>query len=279
MLGLAAVALLAFRSDGLVHPESRNPAVTSLYAIEASVNADLAGDDASYNYMPSEQVLVCACAKCGSTSLYDFLFGLAFDRSWNYTGMPFIQDVVSTRWENKWKLLNQTQAKEVITKNKTFSFALSRDPRSRIISGWKSKAACEDGWGTDIDDRARMVPRLLALADLPTADCLHFEAFVNALAVVHRKGLAAQLNPHFRPQQFGCFRDFQSSLWSKVAPISDSSAAHALGLRLGHLDVTDFPHAHSSPASGAVNMTDRAKELLEEITRDEYAALANAHDL
>lgn len=274
MFGLLVAAWCASSSFGMLYPAKNDAAVASFHALEVF-------DARSYIYMPKEKVLVCACAKCGSTSLFEFLYYHSFLHTWNYTGTPFIQDVVSSRWENKFKLLEPAQAKGVIANEATFSFAMSRDPKSRIISAWKSKAACDDGfnWGTDVDDRARIVPALLAMAGLPDAGCLSFEGFVEAIATAHRKGKAAELNPHFRPQQHGCFREFKPSQWSKVAPISDASAAHLLGMRFGHPNVEAFPHAHRSSASGAVNITEKAQQLLDEITKEEYATLATARGL
>lgn len=248
----------------------------STNAIDGFHGLDLGDDDGAYHYMPAEKVLMCACAKCGSTSVYEFLYSQALGRPWNYSGTPYIQDVTSPRWEGKFKLLDVDQARTAIQAKKVFSFALMRDPKSRIISSWKSKVACdgEVRWGTDLRDRARMLPKLAELAGVQPAECLEFEDFVATLAKVHRMGQAKLLNVHFRPQQHGCFRDFDPPQWSKVANIADANAAHELAMQFGNLDVKEFPHMHSSPASGAVNMTDRAQRLLDEITHDEYALLA-----
>lgn len=286
MARLLVLALCAGISDGLNYPSRNNATTLFTQRTVASVGFDLGDDEAPYNYMPKQKVLVCACAKCGSTSLFDFLFSQAFDRWWNYTGQPFIQDVMSPRWENQFTQITPAQAKRIIARPGTFSFALSRDPRSRIISGWKSKAACDGAnWGTDVGDRAQFVPKLLALAGLPTADCLEFEAFVEALAEVHRKGLAKELNSHFRPQQYDCFRELEPTLWSRVAPISDVTAPRELAVQFGTASKRSqlksrvtFPHTHSSPDSGPVNMTDRARTLLEEVTKEEYSILATARE-
>jgi len=236
---------------------------------------DKNGDTDSYNYMPEEDLLVCACAKCGSTALFQFLYFQSFGHSWNYTGTPFIQDVVSPRWGLKFVRLDQARAMDVMAKGVTLSFALIRDPKSRITSAWKSKVACDyQHLGTDVDDRSRMVPALLRLAELPAADCLDFEGFLNALAVVHKKGLASELDIHFRPQNLECFRDFPPRQWSKVATISDASAAHLIARRFGNEKVTEFPRSHGSHHKN-VNVTARAMELLDIVTKEEYDVLGD----
>lgn len=271
MLGLVSVVVCA--SAG---------AAVALHARPAGAKRGLAGDDGSaYHYMPEQRLLICSCAKCGSTSLFSFVFREALGRPWNYTGVPYIQDVLSPRWENKFVLLNSRQARALMASPGAYKFALSRDPKSRIFSAWKSKAACDgrENWGTDVGDRSYLVPTLLALAGLPEAGCLGFEDFVHALALVHRRGLASELNEHFRPQQHGCFRDFPPPEWSKVASISDGSAAREIALRLGSASATGFPRVHSSIASGPVHITEAARRLLEEITMDEYRVLATRREV
>lgn len=232
-------------------------------------------DDGGYHYMPHEKVLICICAKCGSTSLYEFLYAETFGKPWNYTGIPYIHDVMSPRWEDKFEVLSSGQTAKVMEDDEAFKFALMRDPKVRLTSSWKSKVACDGtgNWGTDKKDRARMVPRLRDLAGMERAECLDFDSFVETLNVVHEKGLAANLNVHFRPQQHGCFREFEPSLWSKVAPISDPGAAHELAEQLGDSRVSDFPHQHSSHSDDIV-ISKKAEELLDKITKEEYEILA-----
>lgn len=242
----------------------------------ALLNVSQRDDDGGYHYMPVEKNLICICAKCGSTSLYELLYNLTFGRPWNYTDQPYIHDVASPRWEGKFKVLNSVTASHLITGPETFSFALMRDPKERLISSWKSKVACDGGgnWGTDLVDRAWMVPELRELAGFRSMTCMSFEKFVNTLAQVHHTGLAALLNVHFRPQQLGCFRDVAPPLWSMVAEITDGKAAAKFGKRFGDENVFEFPHDHSSPPTSSVIITPRAHELLNEITKEEYALLA-----
>jgi len=226
-----------------------------------------------YHYMPKEKVLVCSCAKCGSTSLYDFVFREAFGRAWNYTGPPFIQDVTASRWAGKFKLLYRNETESLIKQNDTFSLALVRDPKKRIISAWKSKIACDPNWGTDVRDREGIVPKLLTLANRTNASCLSLYHFLDAVYAVHKAGKARELNSHFRPQHFGCFRHFPPQMWRKVVSIADTGAAAELAVRFGDANQSDFPHVHTSNEKENITISPAAMRLLDAITVEEYKAL------
>lgn len=279
MIKAALVATLAKLSHAYVRgADSRAaPRGAAAFLGDSQVSLLQRDDDGGYHYMPEEKALICICAKCGSTSLYEFLYAKAFGKEWDYDGLPYIHDVASSRWEGKFEVLNSAAAAEAIKDPGTFSFALMRDPKVRLISSWKSKVACDGtgNWGTDKQDRARMVPKLMDLADGPNATCLSFEEFLETLAAVHSKGRAAELNVHFRPQQHGCFREFAPPQWSRVADIADASAATELARHFGDDRATDFPHEHSStsPYSSSLNISSKAQDLLNEITREEYAVL------
>lgn len=226
-----------------------------------------------YHYMPKERVLVCSCAKCGSTSLYDFVYNEVFGRPWNHTGPPFIQDVTASRWAGKFKLLSRNETEGLITHNDTFSFALVRDPKKRIISAWKSKIACDSNWGTDVRDREGIVPKLLTLANRTNASCLSLYGFLDAVHAVHKAGKARELNSHFRPQHLGCFRHFPPQMWRKVVSITDAGAAAELAYRFGDNNKPDFPHAHTSNEKGTITISPAAMRMLDAITEEEYKAL------
>lgn len=226
-----------------------------------------------YHWMPKEKVLVCGCAKCGSTSLYDFMYKEAFGQAWNYSGPPFIQDVTASRWAGKFQLLLKNETEMLLNKSDTFSFALIRDPKKRIISAWKSKIACDGSWGTDVRDREGIVPKLLMLANRSNASCLSLYSFLDAVNAVHKAGRAKELNSHFRPQNLGCFRHFPPHQWRKVVSIGEAGAAKELAARFGDLNQTDFPHAHKSNEMEPITISPAAMRLLDEVTEAEYKAL------
>eukprot|EP00930_Biecheleria_cincta_P043428 TRINITY_DN29820_c0_g1_i1.p1 TRINITY_DN29820_c0_g1~~TRINITY_DN29820_c0_g1_i1.p1 ORF type:complete len:308 (+),score=56.21 TRINITY_DN29820_c0_g1_i1:86-1009(+) len=231
------------------------------------------------NFIPQKNVVLCACDKCGTTSLYEFVYKALFGRKWNYEGAPWVQQP-SNRWENQLESLDTGRASFLMGMESVFSLAIVRDPRKRLISSWKSKVACDTNcWQTDLGDRNRLVPELLRLAgNTSQADCLSFEDFVHTLFTIHSQGKAGQLDGHFLPQNLGCFRDFPRERWSKVADIVDPSAPRELSAHLGMAgDVASYGQVHKSKskcyelvASGAT-----AHEL-DVITQAEYRAIGRS---
>jgi len=278
MRGCVLLAALAALSRVVTGSTLRALNINSAFANEEAGYEEASADlNEGIHYMPEHNALICACAKCGSTSLFGLIYLQIFGTRWNFTGPPFIQEVLSTRWGGKWRALNDTGYAEKIHDNSTFSFALMRDPKERIISAWKSKVACEESWGTDIRDRNRIVPELRKLAERPNATCLSFVDFVDTLAAVHRKGLAQKLNPHFRPQHLNCFRTFKPEEWTVVAPISNAEAAQQLASHLGNVSVTGFENNHGSGHHGTMKLTATASKVLYELTKPEYAVLPHLH--
>lgn len=261
----SATSAAALRGSETADPLRVSAATALVYS-----GLDTADDVAHYQYMPHEKVILCGMPKCGTTSLYNFIYQQAFRHPWNYTGAPFIQDVMSERWEDKFTKLSVEETRKVMLDPATFSFATIRDPVKRVISAWKSKIACDGPWGTDTEDRAHFVPHLLSLADEPDKPCLSIGEFVRVLAKVHHAGKAQLLNAHFRPQQYGCFRDFAPSMWSKMASLGTNGSAAELGARFGNAAVTEFPHSHRSSGSASVNMSGEDYRLLHSLCESEY---------
>lgn len=230
------------------------------------------------NLISPSNVVLCACDKCGTTSLYAFVYKAIFGRDWHYEGEPWIQQP-SERWENRLESLDMGRASDLMGNESVYSLAIVRDPRERLISAYKSKVACDTKcWRTDFDDRNRMVPELLRLAGNESeADCLSFEDFVHTLSTIHSQGKAGRLDSHFLPQNLGCFKDFPRERWSKVAEMSDPSAARELSAHLGIAGVSSFGQSHKSKsecydlvASGAT-----AHEL-DVITQAEYRVMGRS---
>ena len=141
---------------------------------------------------------ICACAQCGSTSLWTELFTIVQGRSFasmNYTGPPWIHDL-----SNK-KLWTNIQAKlkrDWSSFEKQDSFALIRDPKELIVSAWKSKVGCDTK--ADIDDHRVLVPFLLNLAGSNITarvdssggfPCLDFSDYLAVLSQIHTQGKKA----------------------------------------------------------------------------------------
>lgn len=232
-------------------------------------------------YMPGHELVVCACAKCGSSSMYEFIYEQEFGGHWPYHGAPFAQTTDSSRWEGRFQEVDVQDQAAVFSE--AFSFALVRDPVERIISAWKSKVACDENHtGVDRSDRSRMVPALLSLIEEePRETCLSLDDFVRALYIAHKLGRAAELNVHFLPQDKACFAKFPADTWSKVIAISEPDSFEELAVRLhdGKLqkkkkkDVAP-PKLHSSGSKQATStVSTDTSSMLAAITASEYRML------
>mmetsp|Transcript_10287 Transcript_10287/g.23148 ORF Transcript_10287/g.23148 Transcript_10287/m.23148 type:complete len:303 (+) Transcript_10287:68-976(+) len=228
------------------------------------------------HHMPQEDVVACGCGKCGSTSMWHFIYEKKFGHRWNYSGTPYVQDVTSSRWEGK-VLHERYEKKQEEIMNKSFSFALIRDPKERLISAWKSKIACMGSrYGTDMGTRDYFTQQLLQAAghsNYADQHCLSLEDFLKALQHAYALKNENFLDRHFLPQTAGCFSKFPPERWSMVAPITDSIAFSVLGERLGSTGAVAAPREHASRSK--VEVSPRAMALLDDVTAPEYAILRN----
>ena len=260
---------------------------------------------------PYKSAILCACAKCGSTSLYSYIykhiFGVDYLVEYKET-KPHLQDVRSYRWDG---VINTTWMgdKDLVnlfdgnheTKKDVFSFALIRDPVDRLISAWKSKVACDSNtWRTNKKDRKRYVPHLLELSgglsslseesgitqddgvefaeDEVGGMCLSFSMYLKVLQKIHRSGKARRLNVHFLPQDQHCFRHVKPSDWSFVStpsnPLLYDTISTAFGF--GYTNAVAANHTqkrlHSS-GKGILDISDDDRKILEEITQSERRLL------
>lgn len=257
----------------------------------ATALAFLAVDDYPYNMLQNKSVVVCACAKCGTSSLYRYVYEVEFGAPWPYQNPPWPQDGVyrNPRWENRFVRASAEQLRDT----KTRKFALIRDPRERLVSSWKSKFACDAlHLGTDPRDRKKMLPNLRDLAKramkklnigvawghsamlniTEAADCLSFHKFVEFLSLIHNSGLAEDLDCHMRPQQYGCFRDLGADQWTKIGSIADTELQTALAEALDAPPNVTMPHLHAS-APFVLEIDNHTKALLDRVTFKEYKAL------
>ena len=226
-------------------------------------------------YVRSHKVLLCAPPKSGSTSVYSWLFELSYDRSfgecvselcarrvncsngrrplvhdvgngwcWNQPGRlqlvgpgPFGKGIPAKPWRPS---LTHNEIAKLLQDRTVLRVMVARDPITRAISMWKSKAACDTGaFRTDISDRPRMLKQLfgaageIAILSLGFGNlsarcampyergyvarvraaretgemfashkcCLHFNEFVRLLALIGTRGSLP--NDHFKPQAAG----------------------------------------------------------------------------
>jgi len=107
-------------------------------------------------YFPEHKVLICVCAKCGSTSVYKWMYEALLGKPWNFTGPPWVQAVDSKRWEGVGvRGLASDKEGALFRDPSVYRLAVVRDPRERYISAWKDKVfkiACrlqtKRGWST-----------------------------------------------------------------------------------------------------------------------------------
>ena len=94
---------------------------------------------------------MCACAKCGTTSLGNYMYEVVMGEVWPYTDGPYVQDYFSPRWPSgAWEDITVV---DFVAK----SIAFVREPVGRLISAWVDKI----GDNTDADLRRYYVCNLV----------------------------------------------------------------------------------------------------------------------
>jgi len=181
-------------------------------------------DDIFMRYMPKHNLVVCGCAKCGTSSLYEFIYKNEFQKDWKETyggTSPYVHEVESDRWGDNFRMVSSAVKQADIMKS-AYSFALIRDPRERLLSAWKSKIACGCGgeqcdFYTDVATRPFMVKTLVELAGANESatqedgKCMDLDHFLRIISKIHQDGKARQLDRHFLPMGMGCFFDYPPS--------------------------------------------------------------------
>lgn len=161
-------------------------------------------------------LVFCSCAKCGSTSAYQFLYhglyGKEFSSAATRSHTTSIQNHLE--WTPRLQTVPSFQEAKLPEKGTTY-LGIARDPMARYLSAYKSKLACS---GDSVDvTRTQIVESLVSLAAASnltitpqhstmtkrpyvSGPCLTFEQYTDALTAIHRAGNEAQLNGHFLPQ-------------------------------------------------------------------------------
>jgi len=267
---IAAVAM-PFLADAVQLPQVRS--AEPMEEMMAALPTPLPNSqgDIFMHYMPSENMAVCGCGKCGTSSMYEYIYNKSFGHTFNYTDEPWVQEVESSRWEGKFEHITDHEKQEKLM-NSAYTYALIRDPKERIISSWKSKIACCDWYHPDYD-RSTFVRNLRALAALKydeSLKCQSLDDFLETMATIHRAGNAKDLDRHFLPQDLGCFSRFGAKRWTKVTVIQAEGSFDAISHHL-HVEPAAPPHDHGSDAK--ILISAQAAKLLDEITKDEYDML------
>lgn len=223
------------------------------------------------HYMPSHNLVVCGCGKCGTSSMYEYIYEKTFGHPWTYKWEPYIQDVGSIRWEKRWQHVTDREEQSRIMES-AYSFALIRDPKERLISSWKSKLSCGHDFGVDYDSKA-YVRNLRSLQGLPRNDsitCMSLDDFAEALLSIHQQRKLWRIDRHFLPQNYGCFDRFGPQHWTKLAAIEAPNSFSPLAKQIGTTD-EDVPHEHGSTSK--VLVSTRTAQILDIVTKEEYDAI------
>eukprot|EP00448_Togula_jolla_P005607 CAMPEP_0170597144 /NCGR_PEP_ID=MMETSP0224-20130122/15546_1 /TAXON_ID=285029 /ORGANISM="Togula jolla, Strain CCCM 725" /LENGTH=266 /DNA_ID=CAMNT_0010921587 /DNA_START=229 /DNA_END=1029 /DNA_ORIENTATION=+ len=222
-----------------------------------------------FKYMPQHKAAVCACAKCGTTSLFEYLYEEEFNATWPASRAE-LHVLSSPLWRGAFVLAKEPEEKKRIMEEE-FSFALVRDPKERLISAWRSKFTCEaEQYGRDpgTDVYPKLLLRLANRTDDRT--CLDMHEFFELLSLVHRAGLAAKLDQHIIPQDLACFDAFPPEQWSEVTSIENPDAFVALGKQV---NASSLKVLHEHALNVPAKLSPYADRILDEITRREYEVI------
>ena len=248
-------------------------AVFALAPPLAAVRPDLSPSDSVVFSSGGQHLAMCICAKCGSTSLFSWLYegiyGAPFDES--HHGPPWVQHVPS--WGPPPN--GAISLSGVPSTGPVDQFTIVRDPLDRYYSAWKSKIRCDR---SDTADGNRLVPNLLRRAGLPASTmvevrtnndsapvpvfyCLGFREFALAMRRIHARGEQARLDIHLLPQSLSrCKRDAKRMTIAQFA-----SVAPELSDRFGLRQVV-FPHTHAEQTgSEGTHAAETRKELEAEL--------------
>ena len=220
---------------------------------------------------PRSHVAVCACAKCGSTSLFHWIYRTSHNGTkWPHNDMPWIQDLSSERWSRVEVHENNVDEEDGVFHNPStaVTIALIRDPTERMVSAWKSKLQCERhadqgrvdffmmklfeaiGSTTVVVKSHPPLPDFeLKMTDVRRQGCLYFNQYVALLQNVYNDGDPAHLEEHFRPQQHVCFDHIPPSAWTFVVRAKDMAnrpdVVRKMALALSPSTENNFPFPHT----------------------------------
>ena len=226
---------------------------------------------------------LCACAKCGTTSLWHELFDIVEGKS--FKSMNYSGPIYHLSNKKLWTNIHAERKSDWSNFQNQDSFALIRDPKERILSAWKSKVTCDTG--LDIPGHRMVVPLLLKLAG-PRSNitartdegfpCLDLSDFLAVLSRVHAQGKEASLENHLLPQHLGCFKHAPPSMWTVVTTISNPDARcflKSVVMKTPNMSKSehDCQMIKSHNYTLSLNLTRADEDILDRITSKEYEML------
>lgn len=174
---------------------------------------DMFYSGSDFAYIPESKIFMTTTAKVGSTTLWTWLHkGLTGSNSTDACKGFRITNFDAPCWQGKVlhpHNMTDHERWSVLQDPKVLRIAITRNPFERILSAWKSKAACEsDDFGTNVKERDVLIPGMLRQAQMRKgASCLSITSFAEVLDKLRRMAEQGEfdmklLDRHFRPQEF-----------------------------------------------------------------------------
>lgn len=202
-------------------------------------------------YFPRIDVLIATLAKGGSTSVFETMFLGLTGSPWSIKDWGDVHNLSHQVWSSdatdlfKLPLSQQRQILTSSSPGSTLRIAVQRDPFTRLVSAYKSKATCEENrFIGNKKDHSYFVPLLRRHANLPPSDqlCMNISEFSLALDRIRLNsgtpGFVSsfrRLDIHIKPQDF-FFNLIDYHLVVDVADWSDPMKMRSLLDRLPYSD-------------------------------------------
>lgn len=267
-LGFVTFSVLHFVASGLfsiLPPVQLGFPTTSLY----SRYDEMFYEDSDFAYVPESKLFLTTTAKAGSTTFLSWVHrGVTGRENFGACNYTSVQDFGAPCWEGKVRHpfnLSGAERWRILNSPKVLRVAVTRDPFERLISAWKSKAACDsDDFGTDVVDRDAIVPVLLHQAGLRRdSTCLSLPSFAQVLDMLrllaeHGDFGLKDVNRNFRPQQCH-FADIKYDMVLDVSQLSDMTILAPIVQKM------KFPELVSEPPR-RLHVSRQAPQTMSEIT-------------
>ncbi len=204
---------------------------------------------------------ICACEKCGTTSLFSSLYLALTNTTFRYSSHPrrIVQDFA------KWgvpSVKNSTSPGDV-------HIIVYRDPVERYISAYYSKIRCDADGKRGFQDKEDTVPSSITrLLGEKGRVCMYFDEYVSALERVSARGLQARLNGHVQPQNVAC--PFYERPFIRVTDIEHAESLLRT-LRWREFWSMKVAHMHDTPRTREpLNHSSAAMAGLRRLAKPEY---------
>lgn len=236
----------------------------------------LASENRDLVYLPTSNIMFITMAKGGTTSTWNWLYrGVTGRPRFNMTQCKtYVQDVRCECWGKEANYLYEMSESEqwrILKSAGTLRVAIQRDPYDRLLSSFKSKFTCEhEKYGTDLKNRATMVPTLRRQAGFPIGKpCMNVSEFADALESCRvnagAKGFKLKklrnMDVHVRPQDF-FFDDIDYDIILDVKEMHVKNLLPVIQrLKYSQLVEKGIEHRHASSGSELLIPEKTAKKL------------------